>query len=206
MSRRKIHERVLNAVSVDELADVYAQWADSYDNDLQGEMGYEAPVMVSRLLRANLPPDATRVLDAGCGTGLVGVALTEFGYSNIDGLDYSKEMLAQAELKGVYTFLAECDLMQPLDLAQDEYDAVTCLGTFTLGHVGPFAFRELNRVTRTGGYICFTVRDEAWKTDKYLDAILLLVQEGLWVQISIDVVEYIQEEQSMCHLCLFRVC
>jgi len=206
MSRREIHERVLNAASVDELADAYAQWADSYDNDLQGEMGYKAPVMVSRLLRDSLPPDATKVLDAGCGTGLVGVALTKLGYSNIDGLDYSTEMLAQAKRKGVYTSLAECDLMQALDLPQDEYDAVTCVGTFTLGHVGPFAFRELIRVTRTGGYICFTVRDEAWNTDKYLDAILLLVQEDVWAQISIDVVEYIEEEQSMCHLCLFRVC
>jgi hypothetical protein len=53
MIRRKIHERVLNAVSVDELEDAYAQWADSYDNDLQGEMGYKAPVMVSRLLRVS---------------------------------------------------------------------------------------------------------------------------------------------------------
>lgn len=206
MSRREIHERVLNAASVDELADAYATWADSYDDDLQGEMGYKAPVMASRLLRDNLRPDATRILDAGCGTGLVGVALAELGYRNIDGLDYSTEMLAQAELKGVYTSLAECDLMQSLDLPQDEYDAVTCVGTFTLGHVGPFAFKELIRVTRMGGYICFTVRDEAWQTDKYLDAILSLVQEGVWEQISIEVVEYIEEEQSMCHLCLCRVC
>jgi len=96
--------------------------------------------------------------------------------------------------------------MQSFDLFQDEYDAVTCVGTFTHGHVGPFAFRELIRVTRAGGYICFTFRDEAWQTDKYLGAILLLVQEGLWIQISIEVVGYIEEEQSMCHFCIFRVC
>jgi predicted TPR repeat methyltransferase len=206
VNRREIHDRVLKAATVDELADAYAQWADTYDNDLQDEMGYTAPAMVCRLLRDNLTPDASKVLDAGCGTGLVGLALTELGYRNIDGLDYSTEMLAQAKLKGVYASLAQCDLMQPLDLPRDKYDAVTCVGTFTLGHVGPSAFRELTRVTRTGGYICFTVRDEAWKAHNYLDAILLLVKEGVWEQISIEVTEYIEEEQSMCHLCLFRVC
>ena len=33
-NRREIHERVIRAKSLDELADVYSEWAASYDSDL----------------------------------------------------------------------------------------------------------------------------------------------------------------------------
>ena len=206
MSRREIHDRVLNATTVDELADVYADWATSYDHDLQSEMGYKAPALTGRLLRDHLEPLGTRVLDAGCGTGLVGVVLAELGYTNIDGVDYSEDMINEAKRKGVYNTLARVDLMGSIDIPSDSVDAITCVGTFTLGHVGPSAFAELIRVTRADGYICFTVRDEAWQADNYPAAIQQLVDDGHWEKISIAVADYIEEEQSVCHLCLFRVC
>ena len=38
----------------------------------------------------------------GCGTGLAGVALKAKGYTNIDGLDASGEMIKKSEEKGAY--------------------------------------------------------------------------------------------------------
>ena len=205
MNRRSIHERVLSAASADELASAYADWATEYDADLVGEMGYRAHTIVARTLRDVLEPDGTRVLDAGCGTGLVGAELARLGYADIDGVDYSPDMLAEAEKKGVYTRLEEADLTGDLDLPSDRYDAVTCVGTFTLGHVGPSALGELIRVTRPGGFLCFSVRDEAWERDRYAAALQTVTDQGRWSEVSVEVVPYIEEEGSTCHICLYRI-
>jgi len=205
MNRRSIHERVLSAASADELASAYGDWATSYDDDLTGEMGYRAHTTVARTLREVLEPEGARVLDAGCGTGLVGVELARLGYDDIDGVDYSPDMLAEADKKEVYTRLEEVDLTDELDLPSDHYDAVTCVGTFTLGHVGPSALGELIRVTRPGGHLCFSVRDEAWERDDYAAALQALTDQGRWTEVSVEVVPYIEEEGSTCHLCLYRI-
>ncbi|MEI9907791.1 MAG: hypothetical protein WDO06_07760 [Actinomycetota bacterium] len=55
-------------------------------------------------------------------------------------------MLEQARKKTrtdgrfVYSRLYERDLSQPLDIANSEYGALICSGTFTHGHLGPEAF------------------------------------------------------------------
>ncbi len=47
------------------------------------------------------------ILDAGAGTGLLGVALAEAGFRTLDALDLSPAMLVEAERKGVYDELCE---------------------------------------------------------------------------------------------------
>ena len=51
--------------------------------------------------------DQVEVLDMGCGTGLVGKYLGEYGFTNIDGVDASTGMLAESREKGVYRSLDE---------------------------------------------------------------------------------------------------
>lgn len=203
--RRTIHDRVLNASNVDELAEAYAEWADHYDADLVSDMGYQAHREVAETLRAVLDLEGAVVLDAGCGTGLVGVELQRLGYTAIDGLDYSRDMLDQAAEKRAYQTLQQADLMRPLALSTDRYDGVTCVGTFTLGHVGPQAFPELIRVTRPGGYLCFSVRSEAWENDNYASVLEELEGAGSWQVLEIRTATYIQEENSSCRICLCRV-
>jgi len=75
-------------------------------------------------------------------------------------------MLAEARQKRVYQALDCMDMNQPLAIAADAYDAVTCIGTFTSTHVAPEALFELVRVTRPGGAVVFTVRDDYWVADR----------------------------------------
>ena len=205
MNRRSIHERVLSAASAEELALAYSDLASCYAADLIGEMGYRAHTIVARTLRDVLEPDGTRVLDAGCGTGLVGVELAGLGYVDIDEVDHSPDMLAEAEQKGVYTRLEEADLTGDLDLPCDGCGALTCVGRFTLGHVGPSALGELIRVTRPGGFLCFSVRAEAWERNSYAGALQTLTDQGRWSEVSVEVVPYIEEEGPTCHICLYRI-
>ena len=64
-------------------------------------MGYRSPAAVSEVVRRLLQPDA-RVLDAGAGTGLLGVALAKAGFTRLDAFDLSPGMLAEAARKNVY--------------------------------------------------------------------------------------------------------
>ena len=49
-----------------------------------------------------VPKENIKVMDAGAGTGLVGVELHKFGLTTIDALDISPRMLEEAKKKNVY--------------------------------------------------------------------------------------------------------
>lgn len=159
-------QRVYHLRSVDEAEEVYDEWAEKYDADTVDALGYVGPVIAAARL-VEVVPNARLVLDAGCGTGLAGVALRERLDATVDGVDLSDGMLARAASRGVYRSLAKADLTGPLAFDDASYDAVLCVGTLTDGHVGPVAFDELVRVVRPGGVLVATVLDRVWESGGY---------------------------------------
>ncbi len=204
-TRKEIHERVLNAKTHEELMAAYAEWAANYDDDLLGEMGYVAPLATSQLLQSYLEDKDACILDAGCGTGIVGQCLQDGGYANLQALDYNTAMLEQAKAKNVYTALTQADLTKRLDIEDNTFDAIICVGTFTLGHVGPEAFQELVRITKPGGLICFTVRHEAYVSQEYRNIMTGMEQRGDWELQELRSMDYIQQEGSTCKVALYKV-
>ena len=202
--RLDIHDRVLQASSTTTLMSVYEEWAEHYDADLVDGQGYVAPGLAVEALCGYVARSA-RVLDAGCGTGLVGGGLHARGFRDLAGIDYSRAMLSKAEARGCYVSLAQADLTEPLDLATGSFDAVICVGTLTLGHVGPDALGELSRVVATNGILCFTVRTEAWEAQPYEQTLAELAAAGIWASLSQTRVDYIRAERSTCELCIGRV-
>ncbi len=204
-TRKSIHERVLNASGKEELKAAYRDWADRYDSDLIDAMGYVAPKIASDLLIKYLDDANARILDAGCGTGLVGSIMHKCGYTKIERIDFSPDMLEKAAEKGIYRSLIEGDLTNALHIADRKYDAVISVGTFTCGNVGPQALNEFVRVTKTGGYVCFTVRGQAWEKDQYRSKIEELTDAGAWEIEEMRTADYIQQEGSDCKACLYRI-
>jgi len=203
-NRKEIHDRVLNATSKEELAAAYGEWAEKYDKDLIDEMGYVAPAIAGQLLQGYLKDQGARILDAGCGTGLVGTVLHQMGYHNLEGFDYSVQMLEKAKDKEVYSRLHQGDLTGSLDLPENGYDAIISVGTFTCGHVGPEAFAELIRITKPGGLLCFTVRDQAWEEDNYRSAMDRIEKSGAWKCLEEKTTAYIQQDGSNCNVCIYQ--
>lgn len=142
---------------------LYRDWAQDYDASMLGELGYLTPARAADLLAQHLAGRDGAVLDVGCGTGLAGAELARHGFSLIDGIDYSPEMLAVAAKRGIYRRLVEADLNGPLDLPSDSHDAAICTGTFTHAHVGAECLDELLRVLKPGAPFACTVHLDVWE-------------------------------------------
>ena len=57
-----------------------------------------------------MKPENVKIIDFGCGTGLIGKNLATMGYKNIVGLDISPGMLEQCSNSGIYSELNEYDI------------------------------------------------------------------------------------------------
>ena len=146
-----------------ELTQRYDEWAKDYDRDLSESFGWIAPQTAADYLAKYVHPESL-VLDAGAGTGLVGLALAEHGFQNLTAMDLSEGMLKEARNKKVYKKFDQMVLGEPLSYATDLFDAIISVGVMTLGHAGPDSLNELLRITKPQGYIAFTIR-----TDVYLE-------------------------------------
>lgn len=205
ISDNKTLDKVYTAKTSEQLMDAYKDWATHYDADTVKEFGYVAHIESAKALDKALNDKSCRILDAGCGTGLVAEELGRMGYSAMDALDYSKEMLDEAESKNLYQQYVQADLNAPLDMSENEYGAVVCTGTFTYGHVKPQAFNELVRITQPGGIICFTIREGAFEDYNYREEMLKMEKEKLWELVEMKDTDYLQKEGVSCKLCTYRV-
>ena len=86
--------------------------ARQFENHLVRELEYQVPEALAKLVRPELEASAC-VIDLGCGTGLVGVALAATG-ARIIGVDLSPRMLEIAARRGVYATLEKGDLAEVL--------------------------------------------------------------------------------------------
>lgn len=193
------------AKNAKDLAEAYRDWACLYDHDTCQTMGYVGPQTAAIMLDRHLDSRESRVLDAGCGTGLVGEVLARMGYAQVDGMDFSSDMLAEAEKKDVYRRLLQADMNERLAIEDDAYDAVICVGTFTYAHVGPEAFAELVRVTRPGGYICFTIRDGAYQEYDYRSKMLRMEACEAWELQELREQNYLTHEKVTAKFCTYKV-
>lgn len=201
----KLWQATYEAASTDELNDAYRKWAGLYDQDTRQVMGYVGPEIAAAMLDSHLDSKDCRLLDAGCGTGLVGEALNRLGYRHIDAMDLSTDMLSEAEKKSVYNRVFQADMNGRMDIADDAYDAAICVGTFTYAHVGPHGFDELVRVTRPEGYICFTIRDGAYQEYGYRRKMLAMEACTQWELQELRETDYLTRENVTAKFCTYKV-
>jgi predicted TPR repeat methyltransferase len=150
-------ERSYAARTAEELRQVYRDWAEHYDQELD-QLGWDKPARVCQALLHYLPPHAT-ILDVGAGTGLVGQFLHDQGFRELSALDFSPEMLEQAKKRNVYKRFYQFDLQKPLPISQN-FDAITAVGIFTEGHLGAQVMPGLKGLLKKGGLLAFSLRDD----------------------------------------------
>ena len=180
MSKKDVSNKVpiYKLKTTEEIMQHYDKWGDKYDQDMV-DWNYTGPKETVNIFKKYATEKDIKILDAGCGTGLVGIELKKFGYANIDGADLSKKLLDLVP-GGYYKKLEQIDLNKPLNKINDIYDAVICVGTFTFGHVKPPALDELIKIVKNKGLICFTVNEGIYEEYGFDKKIKELSDKKLW--------------------------
>ena len=158
-----LRQRSYNIKNPEEARDLYRDWASSYDQHLVQDSGYVAPTVIAQMLSVAEVDHNVRVLDVGCGSGLVGACLSKLGFIHLDGLDFSSEMLEKARRKGVYRELIQANLNEPLDFIQSTYEAAISCGTFGhTGHADASALGRIARLLKPGAIFAGTFPKAMW--------------------------------------------
>jgi len=93
---------------------LFDRYADRFDSDLVGKLGYAAPRILREAIdRVCGPVQGMRALDLGCGTGLMGVELRPL-CAHLAGVDLSPRMVEKARGRGLYHTLSVGDIVDAM--------------------------------------------------------------------------------------------
>ena len=189
----------------EELLKYYHDWTkkNKYNQDMVS-WKYTAPQETVLILKKYAFNSKCKILDAGCGTGLVGIELKKIGYSNIEGVDFSQDMLDLVP-QDIYKKIEKVNLNKPLKFKANMYDVVISVGTFTYGHVKPQALDELIRITKNKGLICFTINEGIYEEYGFDNKINELSNNKSWNVKEFFKSNYIVNKDVNAWLCLSEI-
>ncbi len=151
-------DKVYEARSPNETRALYDAWSKSYDSEIR-KNGYATPRRCATAL-AKFASDLTApVLDFGCGTGLSGLALKTAGFTTLDGVDLSADMLNGAQNRSIYRSLRQIQAAeQPVQL-QGSYAAIAAIGVIGAGAAPIETFDLLMDGLDSGGLLVLSFND-----------------------------------------------
>ncbi len=139
---------------------LYDDWSASYEAEVR-ENGYATPARCADALKTYVTDPDTPVLDFGCGTGLSGLALRLAGFSTIDGMDLSRDMLSEAKSKQIYRTLQQVEAGAALPFVDGSYTAIAAIGVIGSGAAPVALLHTLMRKLGPGGKLVFSFNDHS---------------------------------------------
>lgn len=166
MSPDKYLDKAYNLDSERQTRALYDDWSASYDDEISRN-GYATPARVAAALAAVIDDLTAPALDFGCGTGLSGAALAHAGFTTIDGIDLSQDMLTQARDKGCYRSLLLIEPDAPLEVEARRYASVVACGAIGTGAAPLSVFDALMEGLPRGGHFAFSFNDHTLEDPAY---------------------------------------
>jgi predicted TPR repeat methyltransferase/Flp pilus assembly protein TadD len=133
-------------------------YAPKYDGHLRGGLRFMLPEHVRDAVVSTGPigRGVGRVLDLGCGTGLLGGLLREHA-STMTGVDLSERMLGLARERGCYDELACEEIVEFVGRTRDSWDTITACDVLVyFGDLSEFA-QACAAALVVGGRLVFSV-------------------------------------------------
>lgn len=150
-----------------------AYWREIYRSRRVRALSYQRRRdVVLRWIAALGLPGSSRILDVGCGAGVVAADLASAGYS-VDAIDTAPAMLdmtrQHASCAGVTARVhVRLGDAHALVFPDESFDVVTAVGLLPWLHSEATAIYEMQRVLKPGGYLLVTT-DNEWRLDRLLD-------------------------------------
>lgn len=169
----------------EEVARYYDEFATDYNATLS-RWQYDVPQQVANILCQHCPLGA-KILDVGCGTGLTGKALSDVGFSAIDGIDISEKSLLLAAESLCYQQLQTVDLQQfPYPIADGAYDAISCSGVLTYLPDSRGTLAEFCRLVKKGGLVVATQRTDLFAEREFDEVLNELQVNGMITELVVS--------------------
>ena len=201
-----VHKVPLHTLkNTDEVRDLYDDWSqnDQYNQDMI-DWEYSGPREVVSAFLPHASNKGIKILDAGCGSGLVGEELSKEGYSIVHGADIAAKLMNSIP-DGIYQELHNIDLNKPINFTDDFFDAVLCVGTFTFGHVKAKALSEFTRIVKSGGIIGFTINEGVFLDHGFKSELDRLVIQKKITQLEFYLSDYLSSKGVKAWLGIYRV-
>ena len=165
------------------LDQVYNEWARDYEKDIWAS-GNPQKALIVGLVERYVARAEARILDGGCGPGILASILSMIGYSNIVGIDASEGMLEVARAKGCFAELHHMLLAARIDLPHESFDAAIMSGVLSHGHAPPEALDGVLRTVKPGAPIIFTMAEAAYEDSGYRTKVDALSAAGAWQMVE----------------------
>ncbi|MFZ8867274.1 MAG: class I SAM-dependent DNA methyltransferase [Paracoccaceae bacterium] len=175
-------DKIYSADSAD-LRPFYAQWAQSYDQEV-GENGYVTPLRIAEALARHVKDLSIPILDYGCGTGVSGQAFQKAGFLTIDGVDISAEMLEVAAQKKIYRRLEVFAPESGPNVKLGAYQIIAAVGVIGAGAAPLAVLTKIMALLAPKGLFVFSFNDHTLEDPAY---------DGL-------VEDYVNQGQAVLHL------
>lgn len=134
-------------------------YAEAFDLHLQQGLKYDVPEKLAALVTRHSTPavEKWKILDLGCGTGMVGVAFAAVARQLV-GVDLSANMLRKARERNVYLRLQQSDLQAMMrGEAAASYDVIVAADVFIYMGKLDQVIGETARLLVPGGVFAFSI-------------------------------------------------
>ncbi|MEP4198107.1 MAG: class I SAM-dependent methyltransferase [Aliishimia sp.] len=158
--------KVYQARNPDETRALYDEWSGSYDAEIAAN-GYVTPTRCAAALAQFCDDLTAPILDFGCGTGLSGAALSKNGFTQIDGVDVSPDMLKTAQAKKAYRNLRLVTAGEDPIKTPGDYSAISAVGVIGAGAAPVSTFDLLINGLAQGGKMVLSFNDHTLEDPDY---------------------------------------
>lgn len=157
-----------DAAPRDYVRGLFDEMADNFEDTLVGRLDYDIPAELRRLVEPYLPQKkADRLLDLGCGTGLVGVCFQD-RFEHLVGVDLSARMVDEARKKNIYCDLFSMDIVEFAKTQSDRYSLVVAADVFVyLGDLSEL-FSALSQILENEACFIFSLEVAEGLSEGYI--------------------------------------
>ncbi len=152
-----LNKETSNEYSVGEYArDLFDRYADHFEDHLISSLKYQVPFIIKEKLKSLNPPKNSKVLDLGCGTGLMGKTIVDL-FPNLVGVDISSNMIEETRKKDIYTELYVNDIHEFLLIDAQEFDLIIAADVFIYIKDLQTVFSRVKKHLNRDAYFIFSI-------------------------------------------------